>query len=146
MDIEAGTRHLLVFEESTGTLAEVGGEVEGGEVYLPVPFFRRSLHLERKDLAPDLIGLCWKDLCIPLPVRVRDGQEYVSALGLIKALEGTYAWDEEVDQLFLDLKSRREEQSWEGPVDFSLPDLDGRTVHLSDFRGQKVAVFAWASW
>lgn len=91
MDIEAGTRHLLVFEKSTGTLAEVDGEVEGGEVYLPVPFFQSSLHLERKDLAPDLvglpdlIGLCWKDLCIPLPVRARDGQEYVSALGLIKA-------------------------------------------------------------
>lgn len=30
--------------------------------------------------------------------------------------------------------------------DFALPDLDGKTVRLSDFRGKRVAIVAWASW
>ncbi len=30
--------------------------------------------------------------------------------------------------------------------DFALPDLDGRTVRLSDYAGTAVALFVWASW
>jgi len=31
--------------------------------------------------------------------------------------------------------------------DFAVPTLDGqRTVRLSDFRGRRVLIFAWASW
>ncbi|MES9935022.1 MAG: TlpA disulfide reductase family protein, partial [Sedimenticola sp.] len=32
------------------------------------------------------------------------------------------------------------------PADFSLPDLDGRTVKLSEFRGKWVVVNYWATW
>lgn len=32
------------------------------------------------------------------------------------------------------------------PVDFSLPDLDGKQVRLSDFRGKWVLVNYWATW
>ena len=31
-------------------------------------------------------------------------------------------------------------------VDFSLPDIEGQTHHLSDFRGQWVIVNFWATW
>ncbi len=30
--------------------------------------------------------------------------------------------------------------------DFALPDREGNLVHLSDFRGKKVLLLAWASW
>jgi peroxiredoxin len=30
--------------------------------------------------------------------------------------------------------------------DFGLPDLDGRRHRLSDYRGKKVLLAAWASW
>lgn len=33
-----------------------------------------------------------------------------------------------------------------GPVDFSLPDLDGQEVKLSEFRGKWVVVNYWATW
>ena len=29
---------------------------------------------------------------------------------------------------------------------FALPDLEGRTVRLEDFRGKVVLVFFWATW
>ncbi len=30
--------------------------------------------------------------------------------------------------------------------DFALPDREGRTVRLSDFRGKRVLLLTWASW
>lgn len=30
--------------------------------------------------------------------------------------------------------------------DVVLPDLDGRLVRLSDYRGKRLLVFMWASW
>lgn len=30
--------------------------------------------------------------------------------------------------------------------DFTLPSLDGNDVKLSDYRGNRLAVFMWASW
>jgi peroxiredoxin len=30
--------------------------------------------------------------------------------------------------------------------DVALPGIDGRTIRLSDFRGQRLLVFMWASW
>lgn len=30
--------------------------------------------------------------------------------------------------------------------DIALPDLDGRTQRLSEYRGRKLLLFMWASW
>jgi len=43
------------------------------------------------------------------------------------------------------LKRRDSLASLEAP-DFELPDLDGKMHRLSDYRGKKVLLAAWASW
>jgi cytochrome c biogenesis protein CcmG/thiol:disulfide interchange protein DsbE len=30
--------------------------------------------------------------------------------------------------------------------DFTLPTLDGKPIHIRDYRGKKLIVFMWASW
>ena len=137
---------ILVFEGSTRTMERSTAQVESETVYLPVTFFESALGLERKDLAPELVGLCQDDLCIPLPLRSYEGDEYVSSRKLIDALSGAYLWDDEAAQLLLDLRPQYDQDPTRGLIDFALPDLEGKTIRLSAHRGKKVVVFAWASW
>ncbi len=139
-------RNVLVLEGSTRTMERSLAQVESETVYLPVSFFESALHLERKDLAPQLVGLCQDDLCIPLPVRSYEGTEYVSSRGLVDALTGAYLWDGKTDRLLMDLRPQPKQAGTQKEIDFALPDLDGKTIQLADFRGKKVIVFAWASW
>lgn len=30
--------------------------------------------------------------------------------------------------------------------DFALPNLDGKNIRLSDYRGKRLVIFMWASW
>ena len=140
------SNRILVFEGSTKTMEPSTAQVESEAVYLPVTFFESTLGLERKDLAPELVGLCQDDLCIPLPLRSYEGDEYVSSRKLIDALSGAYLWDNEAAQLLLDLRPQYDQDPTQGLIDFALPDLEGKTLQLSDHRGRKVVVFAWASW
>jgi hypothetical protein len=130
--------------------------LDGGEVHLldarvdgeRVALDARSLH-ERLgwELKPE--GLCRGDVCIP----VRDRVSLVSDPGL--DLERLAAlWDRPLavdagercaalGEGHLSRASRL--ASLEAP-DFELPDLDGRTHRLSDQRGRKVLLIAYASW
>jgi hypothetical protein len=138
---------ILVFEQSTRTVQRLAALLDGGTVYLPISFLVSSLKLEAKDLAPDIVGMCREDLCIPLRVNTSVGSSGVSAPDLFKGLGGSYLWDAEAKQLFLNMIPRPTRRSaLLDPVDLSLPNLQGEKVRLSDFRGKKVALFAWASW
>mgnify|MGYP000420434803 FL=1 len=36
--------------------------------------------------------------------------------------------------------------AWAEPVDYSLPDLDGKTHSIADYRGKWVFVNYWTTW
>ncbi len=139
--------NILVFEYSTGTLQTVEAGIEDQRVYLPLSFLVSALEFEAKNLTPQLIGMCREDLCIPLSLKVHGGKHYVSTFDLFKALSSHWIWDDETRQLFLKLKARHS-RSWTAgeTVDFVLPNLNGRLIRLSGFRGKKVVLFTWASW
>ena len=102
-------------------------------------------HVNDFELKPQ--GACRADVCVPVPKEwmrggyfnltafarrvgesvVADGGYQVWSFGAIPALRGSF------------LSSRV-------APDFALADRQGRTVHLSDFRGKKVLVLTWASW
>jgi hypothetical protein len=94
-------------------------------------------------------GLCRGGVCIP----VRD----VAALGVPEALDLTELARLLGRPLALDVPERAaalaEAPSARGAAltsleapDFSLPDLEGRMHRLSDHRGKKVLLVAYASW
>jgi hypothetical protein len=149
------TRTVAVYERASQTMDRTAAIVDNDEVFLPAAFLVDPLGLKRKDLPAGRVGICRDDLCVSFSVgagpnslrRVGD-REFVPVAFLAKALGGTMVWDAEGDDLLLDLTGRRPDLPVEpGPhLEFTLPDLDGKPVSLSAFRGRKVLLFAWASW
>ena len=94
-------------------------------------------------------GLCRGDTCVPLTDRsglVRGRAMHLSALAdllgrpIALSVEEGAAYLGPPASLYGDTVG-----SLEAP-DFSLPDLDGRPHSLSEHRGSKVLLAAWASW
>ena len=127
-----------------GSAHEVQAEVAGDGVRLTPEALHASLGWQ---LEPQ--GLCRGEVCVPVRDRsklVIDGaidlSGFAEALGRPLALDaaegaaaiGTAAADR-VAQL----------ASLEAP-DFTLPDLAGKLHSLSDHRGKKVLLIAYASW
>lgn len=96
-------------------------------------------------------GLCRDDSCMPLPQR--GAAPLVAGDRLdIAALWRHAGWPVVHDQasrlwVLGEGASQRAEAlaSLQAP-DFELPDLEGRTHRLSDFRGRRVFLATWASW
>lgn len=100
-------------------------------------------------------GACLGEVCVPIPperrerfVRGERGRARLNLAGLARLLgmpvvsdtgTGTWCFGESAQARGAQLASR------EAP-DFTLPDLDGRMHSLSDYRGMKVFMVAWASW
>lgn len=94
-------------------------------------------------------GLCQGDVCVPLPTDSAgwvDGDAFnLSAFG--RHLRQQVAHEDHSVFAFSEPAGRRLDvlDTLEAP-DFTLPDLDGRLHSLSDHRGKKVLLFAWASY
>jgi hypothetical protein len=96
-------------------------------------------------------GLCRDDVCVPLPRAAEGGFVRDDRLNLATM------WRRSGQPVVHDAASR----TWvlgtgaahrgaalstlQAP-DFALPDLDGRTHRLSQYRGRKVFLATWASW
>jgi hypothetical protein len=97
-------------------------------------------------------GLCQGDVCVPVPA-ARQGEwlvggrldfaAFAAHLGHAAARDadrGIWAFGPPAD---------RGAVTGSGPLaapDFRLPDLDGVQHSLSDYRGNKVLLYCWASW
>jgi hypothetical protein len=90
-------------------------------------------------------GACRGDVCIPLAKDLKNG-EWFHLTGFARRIHQTYVNDSGVWS-FGEIPVLRGGfyQSRMAP-EFAVPNRQGRTVHLSDFRGKKVLVVTWASW
>ena len=132
---------MLVVDGST---REVDGEVRAGSVLVsPV-----ALHAATGwQLKPE--GFCRGDVCVP---RALLGDALVDALVDVVAwgvaMRRPVAFEPAAGIAVLadapdDLAATIAEGT--APA-FTLPDLDGNPVSLSDFAGKKKLLFAWSSW
>lgn len=100
-------------------------------------------------------GVCRDELCFPLPKSRK--AEFVSKKGSLtwfnlsafaRLVKQPAAHDDANGVWYF---GKREDErgaylaSLEAP-DFSLPDLQGKTHSLADYRGKKVLLITWASW
>lgn len=103
------------------------------------------------ELKPE--GACIGDVCIPIPPAraaefVRDGGRTFNLAALARHLGEPIVHDDKNGVwCFGEAAATRRATlaSLEAP-DFELPDLDGKMHRLSDYRGKKVLLAAWASW
>jgi len=123
---------------------QVEAEASGGTPLLSPAALRRAFGWEIK---PE--GLCRGDVCVP----IRDGAGLVRPAGLeLRAfadlLGRPIATDAEERFAVLGASpSERGERlaSLQAP-EFTLPDLNGKLHSLSEHRGKKVLLIAYASW
>ena len=135
-------RMVTVLDE--GREATVPGAVAAGRLVLSAESLEPALGFVRK---PE--GLCKGEVCVP--VRPGGGLEVdggIDVSRLAEVLGRPVALDEEAGAACLgaataDRAARL--RSLEAP-DFTLPDLDGRLHSLSEHRGKKVLLAAYASW
>ena len=122
------------------------GVAEGDRVWIPLDELERATGWTAK---PE--GLCRGEVCVPVPAARRDwfdarGFEFS---GFAAHLGHAVARDEEHGVWAFGPVADRGAAGGSGPVmapDFRLPDLDGTMHSLSDHRGKKVLLYAWASW
>lgn len=130
----------------------------------PVPRARtdgRDLWLATDDLArvsgwelkPE--GACLGDVCVPIPpgrerdfVRPADDALWFNLTALADYTGRPLVHDERHAVWYIgeDAAARAAPLAERTAPDFALPDLDGRLHSLSDHRGTKVLLAAWASW
>ena len=94
-------------------------------------------------------GLCKDDTCIPVPpsaALVRDGAIDLAALADLLCRPLAIDADEEAACLGVAAADRARSLASLDAPDFTLPDLEGRAHTLSQYRGKKVFLIAFASW
>jgi hypothetical protein len=136
------SRTLTLIDESRPVT--VDAVYSGGTIRLAPATVERTLGWQLK---PE--GLCQGDTC----VRVRDPDALLDGDGielraLATLLDRPLALDADEGAAALGASAANRSHrlaSMEAP-DFTLPDLQGRLHSLSDYRGRKALLIAWASW
>lgn len=127
-----------------GRANEVAGSIVDGRLVLPTGSLEAAIGFVRK---PE--GLCKGDVCIP--VRAGSGLEVDGGIDvnrLAEILGRAVVVEPEASAAHLGAASADRAgqlRSLDAP-DFTLPDLDGRLHSLSEHRGSKVLLAAYASW
>lgn len=95
-------------------------------------------------------GLCRDGMCIVVPTSLRlESSEFgVDLRKLLQLLQRPLALDTRRRVAFVGTSAavRAEKLIQLEAPDFTLPDLEGRLHSLSDYRGRKVILIAYASW
>ena len=127
-----------------GRICETRARIDGDRVYLAPAALHAALGWELKPQ-----GLCKDDRCVP----VRGHADLVTDAGVDLAEFATLLsrplavdLEERIACLGASAIDRSTQLASLDAPDFTLPDLNGRMHALSDYRGKKVLLVAYASW
>ena len=139
-------RATITLLTPAGSAETVSADIDGEHLWLTNSVMSSTTGFELK---PE--GLCRDHLCYPIPPGreaefTRDGEVNIAGFwrhrgGAVVASRDSSVWvlgDASDEQ-------RARLDTLDAP-DFTLPDLSGELHSLSDFRGRKVLLAAWASW
>lgn len=136
----AEKRFTLIDEDHA---IETSARVSGDSVWLTPEAVQTALGWELK---PE--GLCRGNVCLPLPEGEAIDARGLELKDLARRLDRPLALDSEQCVAALGASARERRSQFESlhAPDFELPDLDGVMHSLSDYRGKKVLLVAYASW
>ena len=133
-----------------GKRLEVTGLAESSRLWLGASELQKLTGFVLKEE-----GLCRGPVCLPVKPQNRDelvwdrqGESLVNLTELARRLRRVVAKSDDPAVWWIGDPPRPPVAAAERPVapDFTLPDLEGEKVSLSDFAGQKVLLVTWASW
>ena len=143
-------RATVVYDDvATG----VSAQDEDGQLWITTSDLK---HATRFAVKPQ--GVCRDELCFPLPkARQQEflrgnqtkgkGTAWFNLTAFAALVQQPVARDAATETWYFGLRSdqRQTLASLRAP-DFTLPDMEGKTHSLADFRGKKVLLVTWASW
>jgi len=142
-----GSHATIVYDDN---VTEVDNIIQDeGQLWITTSDLKRSTNFELKPQ-----GVCRNELCFPVPksrrgqfVRKSAGRSWFNLVAFAQLVDQPVAHDEALSTWYFGLRldQRQVLTSLQAP-DFTLPDMNGKTHALSDFRGKKVLLLTWASW
>jgi hypothetical protein len=141
------TRATIIYDDRATEIS--AADEHSGQLWIATADLKRATRFELKPQ-----GVCRDELCFPVPksrkqefVRKSTGITWFNLLAFAQLVQQPVAHDETLSTWYFGLRSDQRQglTSLQAP-DFTLPDLQGKTHSLSDFRGKKVLLVTWASW
>jgi len=141
------TRATIVYDDVATELS--GANEEASQLWITTADLTRATHFELKPQ-----GVCQEKLCFPIPkarkqefLRNNAGKSWFNLTAFAQLVRQPVAHDAGLSTWYFGLRAdqRQTLSSLQAP-DFTLPDINGKTHSLSDFRGKKVFLVTWASW
>jgi AhpC/TSA family protein len=137
---------ILVYQNRTSKIN--GLTSSGNDLWLTLEQLQEATGWE---LRPE--GVCRDEVCVSIPIGrehefLSDDNNRFNLVALAEMLGEAVVRDPGHGVWVFGETARKRERallSLEAP-DFTLPDLEGRLHSLSDYRGKKVFLYAWASW
>ena len=127
-----------------GRSIEIAGSTDGTAVRLATGPLLETLGWTQK---PE--GLCKDDVCIPIanrPDLINEQGVDLTALGEVLGRPVAIDADEAAASMGSATEAHGSQLAGGVAPDFTLPDLSGVEHTLSDYRGKKVLLIAYASW
>jgi hypothetical protein len=141
------TRVTIVYDDRASEIS--AANEDAGQLWITTFDLKRATSFELKPQ-----GVCRDELCFPVPksreqefVRKSAAKSWFNLVAFAQLVQQPIAHDEAFSIWYFGLRSDQRQvlSSLKGP-DFTLPDMNGNTHSLSDFRGKKVLLVTWASW